>query len=59
MAWHKLASVVGETYIDLSPDVVGADGTVAEDTVRTFLKDFIDRFAGFCAHFAPAAGAAA
>lgn len=59
MAGHKLASVFGGAYIDFKPDLIGADGTVAEETVRMFLKDFIDRFAGFSARFVPAASAAA
>jgi chromate reductase len=50
----------GEAYIQFKPDLVDAQGTVADENVRTFLKTFIDNFAGFAGRFArqPAQAAA-
>ena len=39
--------VGGEAYIAFKPDLIDAQGTVTDDNVRTFLKTFIDQFAGF------------
>ena len=45
----------GEAYIQFKPDLIDAEANVADETVRKFLKDFIDRFAAFAGKFAPAA----
>jgi chromate reductase len=49
----------GEAYIQFKPDLVAADGSVADENVRKFLKDFIDRFAGFAGRFAQRTAVAA
>ena len=49
----------GEAYIQFKPDLVDAQGDVADENVRKFLKGFIDQFATFAARFAPARAAAA
>ncbi|CAN5709542.1 NADPH-dependent FMN reductase [soil metagenome] len=42
------ASVLGgEAYITFKPELIDADGAIAIDATRDFLKAFIDRFAGF------------
>lgn len=43
----------GEAYITFKPELVDAQSNVADDSVRTFLKNFIDNFAAFAARFAP------
>ena len=43
----------GEAYILFKPDLVDAQGNVADDSVRAFLKTFIDQFAAFAVRFAP------
>lgn len=55
-AMHVLG---GEAYIQFKPDLVDAQGEVADESVRAFLKDFIDRFAAFAGKFAPQRAAAA
>ena len=55
-AMHVLG---GEAYIQFKPELVDAQGEVADESVRAFLKDFIDRFAGFAGKFAPQRAAAA
>jgi len=45
----------GEAYVQFKPDLVDATGKVADDSVQTFLKTFIDQFAAFAGKFAPAA----
>lgn len=47
----------GETYIQFKPDLVGADDTVADESTRKFLKDFIDQFAALVEKFAVKAAA--
>lgn len=42
----------GEAYIQFKPDLVDADGTVADQAVAKFLKAFIDQFAAFAGKFA-------
>jgi chromate reductase len=42
----------GEAYIQFKPDLVDAQGDVADENVRKFLKDFVDRFAGFAGKLA-------
>lgn len=49
----------GEAYIQFKPDLVDADGNVADANVRKFLKGFIDQFAAFAGRFASTATAAA
>jgi chromate reductase, NAD(P)H dehydrogenase (quinone) len=34
----------GEAYITFKPDLVDADGNIADETTRKFLQGFIDRF---------------
>jgi len=43
----------GEAYITFKPDLIDAQGNVADESVRGFLKAFIDNFAAFVARFAP------
>jgi chromate reductase, NAD(P)H dehydrogenase (quinone) len=43
----------GEAYIQFKPELIDADDEVADDRVRTFLKNFIDQFAAFASKFAP------
>jgi chromate reductase, NAD(P)H dehydrogenase (quinone) len=42
----------GEAYIRFTPELIDAEGNVTDDNARTFLKTFIDNFAGFAARFA-------
>ena len=49
----------GEAYIQFKPDLIDAQGTVSDESVRKFLKVFIDQFAAFAARFASRATAAA
>jgi chromate reductase len=49
----------GEAYIQFKPELIDAEGAVADESVRKFLKDFIDRFAGFAGRFAQRAAVAA
>jgi chromate reductase len=46
--------VGGEAYILFKPDLIDAQGAVTDDSVRRFLKGFIDQFAAFAGRFAPA-----
>jgi chromate reductase, NAD(P)H dehydrogenase (quinone) len=36
----------GETYVTFKPELVDADGNIADETSRTFLKAFLDQLAG-------------
>jgi len=49
----------GEAYITFKPDLVGADGTIADESVRGFLKAYLDQFAAFAPRFESAQKAAA
>jgi chromate reductase len=49
----------GEAYIQFKPDLIDAQGAVTDDSVRTFLKRFVDQFAAFAAKFVPQHAAAA
>jgi chromate reductase len=49
----------GEAYIQFKPDLIDAAGQVSDDSVRKFLKAFIDQFADFAARFAAQRAAAA
>jgi chromate reductase, NAD(P)H dehydrogenase (quinone) len=44
----------GEAYIQFKPELIDAHDGVADDGVRTFLKNFIDQFAAFASKFAAA-----
>ena len=48
----------GEAYIAFKPDLIDAQGNVTDDSVRTFLKNFIDQFAAFAGSFASTRAAA-
>lgn len=41
----------GEAYIQFKPELVDAQGDVTDETVETFLKNFIGQFASFAARF--------
>jgi chromate reductase len=43
----------GEAYIQFKPGLVDERGNVTDESVRTFLKTFIDQFAGFGGRIAP------
>jgi chromate reductase len=43
----------GEAYIQFKPELIDAAGEVADESVRKFLKTFIDNFAGFAGRLAP------
>ena len=45
--------VGGEAYIAFKPDLIDAQGDVTDDTVRTFLKNFVDQYAAFAGKLAP------
>lgn len=49
----------GEAYIAYKPDLVGADGSIADESVRDFLKAYLDQFAAFASRFDAAQRAAA
>ena len=49
----------GEAYIAYKPDLVAADGTIADESARGFLKTYLDQFAGFASRFGAAQRAAA
>jgi chromate reductase len=49
----------GEAYISFKPGVVDANGNIADESTRGFLKAFIDQFATFAARFSFAQEAAA
>ena len=42
----------GEVYIQFKEGLVGADGAIADDSARGFLKGFLDQFAALVARFA-------
>ena len=46
-----LQVIGGEAYIQFKPELVDAQGNVTDDSTRTFLKTFIEQFAGFAARF--------
>jgi chromate reductase, NAD(P)H dehydrogenase (quinone) len=39
----------GEAYISFKPDLLDADGTIAVEATRTFLKAYMDQFASLVA----------
>jgi len=51
--------VGGEAYIQFKVELIDAQGDVGDESVRKFLKDFIDKFADFAARFITRTAAAA
>ncbi len=49
----------GEAYVAYKPELIDAQNKVSDESVRKFLGDFIEKFAGFAARFAPSAGSRA
>lgn len=49
----------GEAYITFKPDLVDADNNVTDESVRTFLKAFVDQFASFASRFTATAASRA
>ncbi|MGE0564042.1 MAG: NADPH-dependent FMN reductase [Pseudolabrys sp.] len=49
----------GEAYIQFKPELIGANGDIADESARTFLAGFLDQFASLVSRLAPAAKAAA
>jgi chromate reductase len=49
----------GEAYITFKPDLVDANDNVTDESVRTFLKAFVDQFIVFAGRFAVKAARAA
>ena len=49
----------GEAYITFKPELIDATGNVTDNSVRKFLKAFIDQFAGFAGKFVQRVAAAA
>ena len=43
----------GEAYIHFKPELIDAYDEIADDGVRTFLKNFIEQFAAFASKFVP------
>jgi chromate reductase len=56
MGMHVLG---GEAYITFKPELIDAQGNVTDDSVRKFLKTFIDQFARFAGRFVQRVAAAA
>lgn len=54
LATQGLHVMGGEAYIQFKPDLVDTDGAIGDDSVRKFLKAFIDQFAAFAGRFASA-----
>src|SRR3974390_395737 len=44
----------GEAYVTFKPNLIDADGTIADDSTKKFMNDFVDRFAHLVARLAPA-----
>lgn len=55
-AMHVLG---GEAYIQFKPELIDAQGHVADESVRKFLKAYVDQFATFAARFTSRTAAAA
>jgi chromate reductase len=43
----------GEVYVTFKPDLIDDHGNIGDDTTRTFLQGFVDRFAAHVAALAP------
>lgn len=46
--------VGGEAYVQFKPEMIDAEANVPDETVRGFLKGFMDRFADFAGRFGAA-----
>jgi chromate reductase len=44
----------GEAYVQFKPEMIDAEANVPDETVRGFLKGFVDRFVDFAGRLAPA-----
>ena len=44
----------GEAYIQFKPEMIDGEASVPDETVRGFLKAFVDRFIDFAGRLAPA-----
>jgi len=53
-SFSGLHVVGGEAYIQFKPEMIDGEGHVPDDSVRGFLKAFIDSFADFAARLVPA-----
>ena len=49
----------GEAYVQFKPEMIDGDANVPDETVRGFLKGFVDRFTDFAGKLAPRARQAA
>jgi chromate reductase len=49
----------GEAYIQFKPDLIDAENNVSDESVRKFLKAFVDNFASFAGRFERRTAAAA
>jgi len=49
----------GEAYIQFKPDMIDAQSKVTDESVRKFLKAYVDQFAAFAGRLAPQRAAAA
>ena len=56
-AW-ALHVMGGEAYIHFKPELIDAEGNVTDESMRGFLKTFIDQFAALRRQARPAASAA-
>src|SRR3984957_4816384 len=45
----------GEAYVTFKPNLIDDQGNISDETTRTFLQDFVDRFAALVTRLAPAA----
>jgi chromate reductase len=48
---NSLHIMGGEAYITFKPDLVDADNNVTDESVKTFLKAFVDQFAAYASRF--------
>lgn len=48
----------GEAYITFKPDLIGADGSIADEATKAFLQTFVDQFVSLARRPAAAARAA-
>jgi chromate reductase len=53
-SFSGLHVVGGEAYIQFKPEMIDGEGNVPDESVRGFLKAFIDGFADFAAKLVPA-----
>ena len=45
----------GEVYVTFKPNLIDGEGNIGDDSTRTFLQGFIDRFATLIGHLTPTA----